>query len=331
MVVRPTIASLTIVVALLLLTGPPGAGAQPVGKVYRIGMLETRSTTLNAANIDAFRQGMRELGYKEGQNLEIVYRSSDGHDERFPDLASELIRLKVDLILSRGTPAALAARSASRTIPVVMAASGEPVGSGLVASLARPGGNVTGLSSGLTEPYAKRVELLKEILPRLARVAAIFNMGNRSIPPNWHVVEATARSLGIEPQLLDVRRPEDLPRLFDAAAKQRAEALIVGLDGVTQGNLRLIAELAAKQRLPSIYAERAYVDVGGLITYGASDYGMYHRAATFVDKIFKGAKPGDLPVEQPTKFELAVNMKTAKALGLTIPPSVLLRADQVIE
>jgi putative tryptophan/tyrosine transport system substrate-binding protein len=308
----------------------PFAAAQQAGKVYRVGMLETRSTTLNAANIDAFRHGMRELGYKEGQNLDIVYRSSNGHDERFPDLAGELIRLKVDLILTRGTPAALAA-SASRTVPVVMAASGDPVGSGLVASLAHPGGNVTGLSSQLTEPYAKRVELLKELLPRLARVAAIFNLGNRSAVPQWKVVEATARSLGIEPQLLDVRRPEDLPTLFDAARRQRAEALVVGLDGVTQGNLRPIAELAAKQRLPSIYPEKAYANLGGLITYGTSDYEMYHRAATFVDKIFKGAKPGDLPVEQPTKFELVINLKTAKALGLTIPPSLLGRADEVIQ
>lgn len=331
MVVRPTIARLTVAVALLLLTAPPDAGAQPAGKVYRIGMLETRSASLNAANIEAFRQGMRELGYKEGQTPKIVYRSSDGYDERFPDLANELVRLKVDLILTRGTPAALAARSASRTIPVVMAASGDPVGSGLVASLARPGGNVTGLSSALTEVYAKRVELLRELLPRLTRVAALFNMGNRSVPPQWEVTATTARSLGIEPQLLDVRRPEDLPRLLDAAAQQRAEALIVGLDGVTQGNLRPIAELAAKHRLPSIYAEKAYANFGGLISYGASDYDMYHRAATFVDKIFKGAKPGDLPVEQPTKFELVINLKTAKALGLTIPPSLLLRAEQVIE
>ena len=310
---------------------PIAAQAQPAGKVYRIGMLETRSTILNAANIDAFRQGMRELGYKEGQNLEIVYRSSDGHDERFPDLAGELVRSKVDLFLTRGTPAALAARSASGTIPVVMAASGEPVGSGLVASLARPGGNVTGLSSGLTEPYAKRVELLKELVPRLVRVAAIFNMGNRASVAQWHVVEATARALGIKPQLLDVRSPEDLPRLFDAAAQQRAQALIVGLDGVTQGNLRPIAELAARQRLPSIYGEKEYVKFGGLLTYGASDYDMYRRAATFVDKIFKGAKPADLPVEQPTKFELVINLKTAKALGLTIPPSLLVRADEVIQ
>ena len=319
-----------VTLTLSILVAPLVADAQPAGKVYRIGMLETRSTVLNAANIDAFRQGLLELGYKEGQNLEIVYRSSDGHDDRFPDLASELGSLRVDLILTRGTPAALAARSTSPPIPVVMAASGDPVGSGLVASLGHPGGTVTGLTSALTEVYSKRVELLRELLPSLTRLAAIFNMGNRSAVPQWHVVEATARALGIEPQLLDVRRPEDLPRLFEAAAQQHAEALLVGLDGVTQGNLRLIAELAAKQHLPSMYAEKAYVGAGGLITYGASDFHMYHRAATFVDKILKGAKPADLPVEWPMKFELAINLKTAQALGITIPPSLLLLADEVI-
>ena len=320
-----------VTLALCLLTAPLTAEAQPAGKVYRIGMLETRSTVLNAANMDAFRQGLLELGYQEGQNFEIVYRSSDGRDDRFPGLASELARLRVDLILTRGTPAVRAVMSAAPSIPVVMAASGDPVGSGLVASAARPGGNVTGLSSGLTEVYAKRVELLRELLPSLARLAAIFNMGNRSAVPQWHVVEATARSLGIEPQLLDVRRPEDLWTAFEAAVEQRAEALIVGLDGITQGNLRPVAERATQQRLPSIYPEKAYADAGGLITYGASDFHMYHRAATFVDKIFKGAKPADLPVEWPMKFELVINLKTAKVLGLTIPPTLLFQADKVIQ
>jgi putative ABC transport system substrate-binding protein len=314
-----------------LLAVPLASFAQPQDKVWRIGMLETRSTVLNAANIDAFQQGLQELGYKEGQNFEIAYRSSDGQDERFPSLASELVRLKVDLILTRGTPAALAAKSATRTIPVVMAASGDPVGAGLVASLAHPGENVTGLSLFNLEIYAKRVELLRELIPTLTRIAGLFNMSNPVLPLQWKEVERAARSLGIQPQLIDVRRPEDLAPAFDAAVKQRAEALIVGLDGVTQGNLRLIAELAAKQRLPSIYGAKEYANLGGLITYGPSELHSYHRAATFVDKIFKGAKPADLAVEQPTKFEVVINLKTAQVLGITIPQSLLLRADEVIQ
>ncbi|HSE67695.1 MAG TPA: ABC transporter substrate-binding protein [Gemmatimonadales bacterium] len=314
-----------------LLAAPLAAKAQTRGKVYRIGMLETRSATLNAANVDAFRHGMGTLGYKQGQNLEIVYRSSDGRDERFPALAEELVRLRVDLILTRGTPAALAAKSATGSIPVVMAASGDPVGSGIVTSLSRPGGNVTGLSSGITESFPKRVELLAELRPGLKRIVAILNMGNHAVPPQWDVVKASAQSLGIEPHLLDVRRPEDLQGAFDEAARRRAEALVVGLDGVTQANLRSIAELAAKQRLPSIYPAQDYAKLGGLMTYGSSDFHMYRRAAGFVDKILKGAKPADLPVEQPTEWEFVINLKTAKALGLTIPPSLLQRADQVIE
>jgi len=305
--------------------------AQPQAKVWRIGMLENRSIVLNAANIDAFRQGLQQLGYKEGQNFEIAYRSSDGRDERFPGLASELVRLKVDLIVTRGTPAALAAKTATRTIPVVMAASGDPVGSGLIASLAHPGENVTGLSLFNLEIYAKRVELLRELIPTLTRIAGLFNMSNPVLPLQWKELERAARSLGIQPQLIDVRRPEDLPPAFDAAVKQRAEALIVGLDGVTQGNLRLVAELAAKQRLPSIYGDKEYANLGGLITYGPIELHSYYRAATFVDKIFKGAKPADLAVEQPTKFEIVINLKTARALGLTIPQSLLLRADEVIQ
>lgn len=326
-----SVVTLGVALALSLFAAPLASDAQQAGRVYRIGMLETRSTELNAANIDAFRRGLRELGYKEGQNLEIAYRSSDGRDERFPALAGELVRLKVDLILTRGTPAALAAKRATATIPVVMAASGDPVGSGIVTSLARPGGNVTGLSSGITESFPKRVELLGELLPGLKRIAAIFNMGNPVVPPQWSVVEAAARSLGIKAQLLDVRRPEDLRGAFDAAAKRRAEALVVGLDGVTQANLRPIADLAAKQRLPSIYPAEDYAKVGGLMTYGSSDFHMYRRAATFVDKIFKGAKPADLPVEQPTKWEFVINLKTAKALGLELPQSIVIRADEVIQ
>jgi putative ABC transport system substrate-binding protein len=307
------------------------AEAQPAEKVRRIGVLETRSAALNAGNLDAFRRGLRELGRQEGRDVEIVYRSSDGHDARFPALAGELVRLKVDLILTRGTPAALAAKGASPSIPIVMAASGAPVESGLVASLRRPGGNVTGLSSGIGEGYPKRVELLAEVLPRLRRMAVILNMGNPSIPRWWPVIEESARSLRIEPHLLDLRSPERLPAVLDAAVRQRCEAMIVGLDGITQANLRPIAEFTVKHRLPSIYPATAYAEVGGLLAYGASDPHMYHRAAAFVDKIFKGARPADLPIEQPTKWDLVINLRTAKALGLAIPPPLLLRADQVIE
>ena len=211
-----------------------------------------------------------------------------------------------------------------------MASVGDPVGTGLVASLGRPGGNVTGLSNFNVEIYAKRVELLKELLPRMTRLAGLFNMGNPVVPGQWQRVEG-ARSIGIQPQLLDVRRPEDLPRAFEEAATERAEALIVALEGLTLGNLRPIAELAAKHRLPSLYGTREYAEYGGLITYGPSDLHLYHRAATFVAKIFKGAKPAELAVEQPVKFELVITLKTAKTLGLTVPPSWLLRADRVIE
>ena len=324
-------ATLGAVLILGLCAGPLTVDAQQARKVYRIGMLETRSATLNAANVDAFREGLRELGYRDGQNIEIVYRSSDGRNDRFPGLARELVNLKVDVIVTRGTPAVQAAKSATATIPVVMAASGAPVESSIVASLARPGGNVTGLSSGILESYPKQVQLLAELIPRLRHLVAILNMSNASLHPAWNNIEVSARALAIQPQLLDVRRPEDLHAAFDAAAKARAEAVIVGLDTVTQTSLRSIAGLAAAQRLPSIYPAKEYAELGGLMTYGSSDFHLYHRAAAFVDKIFKGARPADLPVEQPTKFELVINLKTAKALGLTIPPSLVLRVDRVIE
>ncbi len=328
---RSMLAGLAIVVALALSGGPRGAEGQPAARIYRIGMLETRSAGLNAANIDAFRQGLRELGYVEGQNFVIEYRSSEGRDERFGALADELTRSSIDVILTRGTPAALAAKKATRTIPVVMAGAGDPVSSGLVAQLGRPGGNVTGLSSLIPALNAKRLELLKELLPKLARIGVMLNMGNPVIPAQWSEIESTARSLGIEPQLLDVRRPEDVRPAFETAVKRRADALFVGVDGVTQGNLRLIAELVAQHRLPSIYGAREYVALGGLMTYGVSDEYMYHRAASFVDRILKGAKPAELPVEQPSRFELFINLRAAKTLGLTIPPSLLLRADRVVE
>jgi putative tryptophan/tyrosine transport system substrate-binding protein len=312
-----------------VLAVPRAAQAQQTGKVYRIGMLERTSAAIGAANLGGFQQGLRELGYVEGKNLVIEYRSADGRDERFPGLAAELVRLKVDLILTRGTPAALAAKNATGTIPVVIIGVGDPVGQGVVAGLARPGGNVTGLSAVVTELYAKRVQLLRDLVPRAARIAALFNMSNPAIPPQWKEVETAARSLNLQPQLLDVRKPEDLGPAFDAATRHRADMLVVGLETLTLTSQQTIVDLAARHRLPAMYASTEFA--GGLIVYGVHYPDQYRLAAGFADKIFKGAKPADLPVEQPTKFEMVINLKTAKALGLTIPQSVLGRADEVIQ
>src|SRR5713101_7737568 len=322
---------LAVILALSFFVAPLAVEAQTAGKVYRIGVLETLSATLNTGNLDAFRQGLRELGYVEGQNFVIEYRSADGRPERFPGLATELVRLKVDLIVTRGTPAVLAAEKATGSIPIVMATSADPTRFGIVSSLARPGGNVTGLSTIAVELAGKRLELLKEAIPRIARIAQLANMSSPASVSQWRQIEVAARSLGLEPQLLDVRAPEDLARAFDTAIKQRADALHVANDTLTQTNLRRIVDLSAKHRLPSIFGSRDFVDAGGLMAYGPNFTDLYRRAATYVDKIFKGAKPADLPVEQPTKFELVVNLKTAKALGLTIPQTVILQADQVIE
>jgi ABC-type uncharacterized transport system substrate-binding protein len=314
-----------------LLAVPLASLAQPRDRVWRIGMVETVSTELNTANLTAFRQGLRELGYVEGQNLIIEYRSANGRSERFPDYAAELVGLKVDLIVTRGTPASLAAKRATQTIPVVMANAGEPVETGLVTSLAHPGGNVTGLSSVAVHIESKRLGLLRELLPGIARIAALYNMSSPANPPQWKEIETAARSLGVQPQLLDVRKPEDLEPAFDSATKGRADGLIVGQEGLLQANRQLIAELAAKHRLPAIYRSMEFIEAGGLMAYGPNYPDLYRRAATYVDKIFKGAKPGDLPVEQPTKFELIINLRTAKALGLTVPSALLLRADEVIQ
>ena len=318
------------VLALLALGATPHASfAQQPGKVWRIGMLETISMALNAANLNAFLKGMQELGYVEGRNFVIDYRSAGGRTDQFPELAIELVRGKVDLIVIRGTPAIQAAKKVTGTIPVVATAMGDPLL--LVASLARPGGNVTGLSSFTTELQAKRVEILREMVPGAARIAVLMNMGNAALPPQWKETERAARLLGVQVQLFDVRRAEDFERAFEEVMKQRANALVVGQDGLTQANGKHIVELAVKHRLPAIYSSSEYVDDGGLISYGVSYPDLYRRAASYVDKIMKGNKPGDLPIELPTKFELMINRKAAKALGITIPQALLLRADRVIE
>ena len=312
-----------------------GAAACPLtvwaqaGRTVRVGMLETISMALKPDDLAAFQQGLRALGYVEGQNLRIEYRSADGRPERFPELAQELVGLKVDVITTRGTPAAFAAKNATSTIPIVMAAIGEPLL--IVASLARPVGNITGLSAFVSDLMAKRVELLRDMIPGLSRVGALLNMSNASQPSQWTEIDNTARTIGIQSQLFDVRKAADLAPAFENASRQQICAFIVNIDAVTQENKELIIDLATKYRLPAIYPSREFVDVGGLITYGVSYPDLYRRAATFVDKILKGTKPSDLPVEQPTKFELVINLKAARALELTIPPSLVLRADEVIQ
>jgi putative ABC transport system substrate-binding protein len=311
--------------------GPLIARAQPTAKTWRIGMLETISPDLNAKNIDALKRGLRDLGYVENQNYVLEYRSADGDSERFPAFADELVRLRVDLIVTRGTPAARAAKSATESIPIVMAAIGEPLGMGVVASLARPGGNVTGLSGFVTELAGKRVELLKELRPETSIAGFFSNMANPVVPPQWEVTRKAAQALGIEVSLLDVRSTDDIPAAFETAVARRVEALLFGIEAVVQANRQLIADLAARYRLLSIYPSREFVEAGGLVAYGVNYPDLYFRSAFLIDKIFRGARPGDLPVEQPTKLEFIVNLKAAKAIGLTVPPLLLARADEVIE
>jgi putative ABC transport system substrate-binding protein len=308
---------------------PVAAWAQRGGKIYRIGMLEPVPAAQNAANLDALRKGLRDLGYSEGRNLVIEYRSADGRAERFPDLASELVGLNVDLILARGTPATTAVKNATGTIPVVMTTMGSP--GAIVASFARPGGNITGVITFSTELTAKRVEILKDLVPGLSRVALLHNMGNPAVPPEWEQTNMAARSLGIAAQLLDVRSEADLGRAFELAIRQGVDGVVVGADGLTQMYQQPIIDWASRNRLPAVFPAREFVEAGGLIAYAVNYPDLYFQLATYVDRIFKGAKPGDLPVQQPTKFELAINLKTAKALGLDVPPTLLARADEVIE
>ena len=310
-----------------LLAAPLAASAQQAGKVYRIGILETIPASQNAAKLDALRKGLRDLGYVEGRNLIIEYRSADGRAERFPDLASELVRLKVDLIVTRGTPAAKAVKSATGTIPVVMAAMGEPLA--VVATLAHPGGNITGLTTFSIELTGKRVEVIKELVPSLSRVALLQNMGNPVAPPEWEETKTAARSLGLQAELLDVRSQGDLSRAFELAVRQHVEALVIGIDGLTQMYQQTIVDSVARNRLPAIYPDRAFVDGGGLIAYAVNYPDLYLRAAGLIGKIFKGAKPADLPIEQPTKFDLVINLKTTKSLGLTIPQSLRVQAELI--
>jgi putative ABC transport system substrate-binding protein len=293
-------------------------------------MLETVAPRLNAANLQALRNGLAALGYKEGQNFYLEYRSADGYIERFPELASELVHLNVDVIVTRGTPAVLAAKAATSTVPIVMAASGGPLTAGVVAGLAHPGGNVTGLSAITDELTAKRLQLLKELTPGLKSVAYLHDMANPVAAPQWQELKLAGQSLKIATEIIDVRKPEDIATAIEAASR-RGDAIVVGNDAVTHASRQQIVELTRKHGALAIYATREFVDTGGLMSYAVSYPDLYRRAAGYIDRIFKGAKPADLPVEQPTRFELVINLETAKALGLTISPALLARADELIE
>jgi putative tryptophan/tyrosine transport system substrate-binding protein len=321
----------TLSLILALIAAPRSARAQEPGKIPRIGYVFARVSSEDQHIWEAARQGLRDLGYVEGQNIALEVRWAEGRYERLPALIAELVRLNVDVLVVGTTPGALAAKRATRTIPVVMYAVGDPVGSGLVASLARPGGNLTGLSLFNKEVSGKRLELLKETLPGISRVAVLTNPGNQIHAAFWTETQAAAHVLGLQLQAIEVRRPEDFDPAVAAATRDRAEALLVFDDSLTLGYRTRLVALAAARRLPTMYGLREFADAGGLLSYGPSNLAMYRRTATFVDKVLKGAKPADLPVEQPTTFELVVNLKAAKALGLRFPPSVLARADQIIE
>ena len=307
----------------------PAAAQQPA-KVPRIGFLITSSPSVIAPRMDAFRQGLRELGYVEGNNIVIERRHAEGKLDRLPELAAELVRLNVDVIVTSGPTATRPAKGATSTIPIVMTFDDDPVGSGFVASLARPGGNITGLSTLAPEISGKQLELLKEIVPRLGRVAVIGTSTRQGTAQSLKEMELAAGALGVKLQYLDIQNSQGIETAFRAAGKERADALLVLQSPVFNSQRTEIAELAVKSRLPTTYPRREFVEDGGLMSYGVSISDLDRRAATYVDKILKGAKPADLPVEQPTKFEFIINLKAAKQIGLTIPPNVLARADRVI-
>ena len=324
-------AALTAVLALGLLAAPLTAEAQRPGKVPVIGVMEGPAPGLNGPVREAFRQGLEQHGWVEGRNIAIEYRSANGRTERFPELAAELVRLNVSVIVVAGEPMIIAARQATASIPIVMAAVGDPVGRGFVASLARPGGNITGVSNMAVEMTGKWVELLKEAVPKAIKVAALRNPANPTHDVFWRQTQEAARALGVQAQSAEAKTVEEIDLAFAAMAKERAGALIVFPDPLFNGSRVKVAALAERYRLPSLTMFRESADAGALMSYGPSILDNYRRAAGFVDRILKGAKPADMPVEQARQFELVINLKTAKALGLTIPPPLLARADQVIE
>jgi putative ABC transport system substrate-binding protein len=324
-----SITALMFVVTVCFLAVPP-ADAQSTATVYRVGILSGGPST--SKPIEAFRQGLRELGWIEGQNIVIEHRFAEGNSERLPGFAADLVRLKVDVIAAGPTPPVVAARNATGTIPIVMLGAAEPVELGLIASLARPGGNITGLSWSVNlEIIGKGLQILKEALPKVRHVAILWNSSNPAQAIAIKDVKASARLAGVQLLLLDVRGPDEFERAFATMAKQRVDAVLVVADALFVSHRARIAELEARYRLPSMHGLLQNVDAGGLMFYGPDLTVVYRRGAFYVDKILKGTKPADLPVEQPAKYDLVINLKTAKALGLAIPQSLLFRADQIIE
>ena len=322
---------LAIVLALSLVFAPLAPEAQQPKTVPRIGFLSAASPSDISARVEAFRQGLRELGYVEGKNIFIEWRFAEGKFDRLSALAAELVRLKVDVIVAGAPTSTRSAKQATVTIPIVMAFNDDPVGSGFVASLARPGGNITGLSTLSPEISGKQVELLKEIVPKLSRVGVLGDVTRPGIPQALREINVAADVFRVQVQYLEVRGPKDIEIAFRAASQEHADAVLVLGSPVINSQRKQVADLAVKNRLPAIYSAPESVEDGGLVFYGVNRLDLFRRAATYVDKILKGAKPGDLPVEQPTKFELVINLKAAKQIGLTIPPNVLARADRVIK
>ena len=320
-----------LVAVILLAVAVIAEGQQPKKVPADIAYLSIRTASSQAPLLDAFRQGLRELGYVEGKNILIEYRFADGEAARLPAMINEAVRLKVDVIVSGGAGPTRRAKEATKTIPIVMAQDIDPIGNGFVASLARPGGNITGLSTLQSDLTGKRLELLKEAVPQLSRVAVIGRSSSVDNARELKETEVAAAALGLKLQFLDLRDPKDIENTFSAARRSRADGVFVLTFAIERQHRKQLVDLATRDRLPAMYSGRTSVEDGGLMSYGVNDADLYRRAATYVDKILKGAKPADLPVEQPMKFELVINLKTAKQIGLTIPPNVLARADRVIK
>ncbi len=320
-----------VTLILSLLTAPLTSTAQQAAHVPRLGLLIPGSSAAFAPRIEAFQHGLRDLGYVEGRNLTIAYRFTEGQDDRLPELVAELIRLAVDVLVTDGWAAIRAAQHATTTLPIVMAVSGDPVREGFVASLARPGGNITGLSFMQPQVSGKRLKFLQEAAPTLSHIAVLWNPDVSLSTLGFKETQTAAQAIGLQLQSFEARSPDEFAQAFAAMTREHADALVVLSDPLFFGHRRQLAELTVRHRLPAMFHLREYAEAGGLMAYGANSNAMYRRAAYYVDRILKGTKPADLPVEQPVKFELVINLKTAKALGVTIPPTLLFQADEVIQ